>query len=194
MRVITIFFIALVLALSALSGEVYAQDSVIVPPHVQALPASVPVGTIIEYHGTTAPDGFFACTGQAFNPSTYPRLYAVLGKAATPDMRGMFVRGYDTRNIVDPDGASRSVGSLQVDAGRNISGSFSALLQTPTDIQAHGAFAVQKVQSASGHEDRRSAPETPIYELDASRSWGVAHTAMEFRPINISLLFCIKHD
>jgi hypothetical protein len=34
------------------------------------------------------------------------------------------------------------------------------------------------------------------YELkfDASRVWGASHTANEFRPINVAVNYCMKHD
>jgi hypothetical protein len=31
-------------------------------------------------------------------------------------------------------------------------------------------------------------------DIDASISWGAEHTAEEFRPVNIAILYCIKHD
>lgn len=54
----------------------------------------VPVGTINAYAGSTAPDGWLLCNGDAFSSATYPALYSVLGNVATtPDMRGLFPMG-----------------------------------------------------------------------------------------------------
>ncbi len=41
-----------------------------------------------------------------------------------PDARGQTIRGLDLAGAVDPDGASRDLGSLQVDAMQRITGSF----------------------------------------------------------------------
>lgn len=50
-----------------------------------------PVGTVIMYWGTTAPEGYFAMNGQSFSASQYPELYALLGNSSNvPDMRGFF--------------------------------------------------------------------------------------------------------
>ena len=49
-----------------------------------------------------------------------------------PDLRGYVLRGLDTAASVDPDGASRDLGSIQVDAMQRITGSFE------TDLHASG--------------------------------------------------------
>lgn len=48
-----------------------------------------PVGTVITYAGSTAPEGYLTCDGSAFSVTTYPLLYALLGSALLPDMRGL---------------------------------------------------------------------------------------------------------
>jgi hypothetical protein len=51
-----------------------------------------------------------------------------------------------------------------------------------------GESARHDWQSAAG--DRTAG----YINIDASRSWGASHTAAEFRPVNVAVLFCIKHD
>lgn len=74
----------------------------------------VPVGTILANFTTNVPSGFLLCDGSTFSSSTYPDLYSVLGTTTLPDLRGYFLRGLDTAAAVDPDGASRTVGSTQM--------------------------------------------------------------------------------
>lgn len=50
-----------------------------------------------------------------FDPSVYPKLYEFLGYAQTPDFRGFFLRMLDHSGTVDPEGATRTIGSLQGD-------------------------------------------------------------------------------
>jgi hypothetical protein len=147
-----------------------------------------PPGTIIMYYGTAAPDGYLACDGAAFSASSYPLLYALLGKATTPDMRGLFVRGRDPAGAVDPDGAARAVGSKQTDAGRPATGSVSRTVDN-RDPTASGVFSI-------GADTGNAKGSGGGYALnfDISRAWGANHTAPEFRPANICLLYCIKHD
>lgn len=80
-----------------------------------AVEAVVPVGTILSYGGTTAPDGFLICNGASISRAGYPALFAAIGTAFgtvdsnnfnIPDLRGRFVRGLDTNAVgseVDPD-------------------------------------------------------------------------------------------
>jgi hypothetical protein len=146
---------------------------------------SSPVGTIIMYAATTPPEGYFACNGSSFSATQYPELYAVLGKAQVPDMRGLFVRGYDTRNTVDPDGQTRTLLSKQGDAMRNLTGSFYVdRYGTPSSgVFADGGISGGKSGSGRGNGH--------LVSLDASRQ---VATATENRPKNICVLYCIKHD
>lgn len=159
-----------------------------------ALPATAqadPVGTVISYYGTAAPDGYFICNGETFDADTYPKLHAVLGSNVLPDLRGYFVRGYDTRNTVDPDGAGRALGSVQGDAIRNITGSLGWVKNRLFSV-ANGVFeginneGVGQAVDATGSSIKYSNA-----NFDASR---VVPTAPENRPKNKNLLYCIKHD
>lgn len=60
--------------------------------------ADSPIGSIIPYGGTTAPDGFLLCQGQEVSKTTYAELFAVIGTSFgsgdssttfnVPDLRG----------------------------------------------------------------------------------------------------------
>ena len=68
---------------------------------------AVPVGTILDYAGTTAPDGFVFCNGQALSRTQYDGLFAIIGTTygdggpgadqnthfRVPDLRGMVTAG-----------------------------------------------------------------------------------------------------
>ena len=161
------------------------------------LDVGVPVGTIITFYGTAAPTGYLACNGASFSASTYPKLRAVLGKSALPDLRGYFVRGYDTRNTVDPDGAARAIGSVQSFAMQNITGSISTLDTEPVlPCDYVTSFAGAFYSSGFKEGERAAIPSAGgagfyNFKFDASR---VVKTATETRPANVCLLYCIKHD
>ena len=53
----------------------------------------VPIGAIIPYHGTVAPDGYLLCDGEEFDTSVYNQLFILLGTSTTPDLRNMFIAG-----------------------------------------------------------------------------------------------------
>ena len=45
--------------------------------------SSIPVGTVIAYMGTSAPDGFLLMDGRYLSKTTYAALYAVIGDSQT---------------------------------------------------------------------------------------------------------------
>lgn len=80
--------------------------------------ADCPVGTINAYGGTTAPDGWLLCQGQAISRTDYADLFAVIGTAYgsgdgsttfnVPDMRESVPKGAgltgNSSNHMDADG------------------------------------------------------------------------------------------
>lgn len=103
----------------------------------------LPVGCIMMFPNERVPDGFMPCDGRELPIASYPELYAVIGhtfkpsepssldlfkKGKTakstnasktvfhlPDMRGLFVRGWDPERNVDSD-TDRKFGGMQEDA------------------------------------------------------------------------------
>ena len=64
-----------------------------------------PVGSIIEFNGATAPDGWFLCDGADVDAAGYPKLAQVLGAAPgasfkLPDLRNMAHRKMLTMSLV----------------------------------------------------------------------------------------------
>jgi hypothetical protein len=149
---------------------------------VESIPSTIPVGTVISYYGTTAPEGFLAMNGTTFSASDYPILYSLLGTVVLPDLRGCFVRGVG--------GKSAALGVKQQDAGRNLTGEFEGS-DGMVIGQWHGCFYVEGywggTTTGGGGRERR-------VELHADHQWGADHVADEFRPLNVALLYCIKHD
>ena len=60
------------------------------------VPVGVPIGSIMMWGSTSAPDGWKLCHGGTYDINIYPELYAVLGTATLPDMRGRFPLGAST--------------------------------------------------------------------------------------------------
>lgn len=80
----------------------------------------IPVGTVLDYAGSTPPPGFLACDGSALSRSLYQALFDTLGEAwgegdgvntfNLPMLAGYFTRGINNMNSglsADPDFASR---------------------------------------------------------------------------------------
>lgn len=74
---------------------------------------SYPAGCPIPYPGQTAPSGYLLMTGRIFSKTLYPQLAKLYPDGVLPDMRGMFIRGWDNGRLLDTpngyDGYLRSI-------------------------------------------------------------------------------------
>lgn len=80
------------------------------------IPGGIPTGVIVPYAANSAPSGWVICDGSlygrtALDPSPQVNLFGVIGTTygfttisnfAVPDLRGMFVRGFDNGRGLDP--------------------------------------------------------------------------------------------
>ena len=66
-------------------------------PYAISANNGVPVGAIMPFIGSEAPDGWAICNGGVL-PSTASELKTLLGSNNTPDLRGMFLRGAETNS------------------------------------------------------------------------------------------------
>jgi microcystin-dependent protein len=90
----------------------------------------VPAGTIMAFAGNNIPQGWLLCDGSVVGVSTYPNLYNAIGTgwgAGTgtgtfhlPDLRGMFLRGWDGIAGNDPDKANRTAQHTGGQSGNNV--------------------------------------------------------------------------
>jgi microcystin-dependent protein len=103
--------------LNITAGGVLAADPV--PP------GAIPSGTVWWFAGINPPTGWLFCDGTKLNIAIYPDLYAAIGRTFTPasvpssvfqipDLRGQFIRGWDSRTSGGVDNA-RAFGSFQND-------------------------------------------------------------------------------
>jgi microcystin-dependent protein len=142
---------------------------------------TVPLGGIMYYPVVTPPTGFLEANGAAVSRSLYSELFQIIGTTFgngdgistfnLPDLRALFVRGWDNSKGVDP---SRTFGSVQEDAFESHSHPFYWGQGAGTAMDVPG----NTVQNYSFH--------------------GIAGTQIgstggnETRPKNIALLGCIK--
>jgi len=92
--------------------------------------ADAPIGSIISYGGTTAPDGWMICNGDQVSKTTYSELYAVIGdsfKGAKadpasgnfylPDLREVTLKGVGTNYAyaINDHGTINNVGGFMED-------------------------------------------------------------------------------
>lgn len=155
----------------------------------------VPVGAVMSFAGNTCPNGWLSAAGSEVNRATYPDLFTYIGTTygpgngsttfRLPDLRGEFVRGLDNGRGVD---SGRALGTSQLDAFQNITGSVAPLTVTGAAANATGAFTAS-IDNISRLDYDNGAYSASTVTFDASR---VARTASETRPRNVALLYCIK--
>ena len=152
-----------------------------------------PTGGIMMFTVSGVPAGWLECDGSDISINDYGVLYGVIGQNYTtstlidkttrfqiPDMRGLFVRGWDHGKDVD---TGRSLGTTQDDAMQPISGS---IVTQSGNSQAKGAFGLGT--NIDGGFNGAGNPNDTI-TFDSSN---VTRTASETRPKNIALVYCIK--
>ena len=161
-----------------------------------------PIGTIITYMGTTAPQNYLACDDTAYNIADYPELAAFFeaqfgsvnyfgGDGTTtfkcPDLRGEFLRGTGT-NLHENQGSGASVGVHQdgtvINNVAGSDGSGNGLVWYDgafTNSNDNRDTSILASSSNTGTVKTTKGP-TSMTEM--------SHTS---RPTNTSVLYCIAY-
>lgn len=208
---------------ASLSSPVYGNSDTVMPANwglkiiLKALPTppsnAVPTGTILDYTGASAPDGYIVANGAELSRSTFSQLYqwAIAnnliveqelipttahgfygtGDGSTtftiPDLRGVFKRSAD---LVSNRGGS-DLGVYQEDGLPNITGRIGGLCFDNTDARngMTGAFywgSTDVYGAGGGHSDRYGY-------FDASRSSSIYGNSQYVQPKSVSILPILKY-
>ena len=156
------------------------------------------VGFCLPFYGETAPPGTLVCDGSEISREAYKELFQVLGTKAgagdgvttfnLPDLRGMFVRG--------TGGNAAELGVEQEDAIRNISGAImirGARDNSDSVGPAEGAFSYEAVNKTGLQFEFSSTNGTYVQNIIFTASNAVP-VAVENRPVNVALLWCIIYE
>jgi phage-related tail fiber protein len=142
----------------------------------------------------SVPAGFLECNGATVKRSDYPALFSLIGTTygagdssttfTLPDLRGEFIRGWDSGRTID---SGRALGSLQLDSIQNIQGSL-GLDDASISIPFTGPFYNAGRTNNTGA--RFSIGRGVKVGFDSSRT---VRASTETRPRNVSLLYCVKY-
>ena len=127
-------------------------------------------------------DSYLECNGQVVDSIKYPKLYTLMKNV--PDYRGIFLRGLG--------GNSASLGILQGDAIRNITGTMGGSSSDKAGLWDYGTGAFYQFNQGRDSVDYSGRYFSYVSQgmgFDASR---VVPTAEENRPINKAVRYFIK--
>ena len=142
----------------------------------------IPPGSIFTFATNTAPNGYLICNGSNLQISSYQKLYDAIGFIYNnapppgtfniPDLRGYFVRGFDSTNTIDP---GRVFGSTQID-----------------QFASHSHPFQSTNRQTIGDTDNVSGGNLPVTDYATNTYSTSAVGGPETRPKNIAMLICIK--
>jgi|GEM_PF-3485811 len=156
---------------------------------------SNPPGTVITFVSSACPGGYLTADGTSVSTAAYANLFSVMGYTFggsggsfnLPDLRGYFVRGYDSGAGRD---SGRAFASVQTDA---FQGHYHA--NNPDSATQYINYAGGGTQGWSGGGNYQGG----IYSLTTTgapapdTANGTPRTAAETRPKNIALQYCVKY-
>jgi microcystin-dependent protein len=138
------------------------------------------VGVVSYFAGSTPPTGWIKCNGAGLDTTAYAALYAVIGytfggSGATfniPDLRGLFIRGWD--HGVGRD-SGRAFGSYQADTIGYHRHSFTDELYVGNQLLPNATLA-QPYNASTTTDTTTTVP-----------------ASGEGRPKNVAMIACIKY-
>jgi len=175
------------LAVSQIVDLTYDGTNFVISAGVPYTADIMPIGTMLDYAGTSAPSGFLLCYGQEVSRSTYANLFSAIGTAFgvgdgsstfnIPDCRGRTKVGLDNLGGSSADRiTSANADSLnntgfgsETDAGTN--GTTGSHTLTVSQIPAH-THAVNDGTPASGTERTYSSTGSSGEQVETTTSTG----------------------
>lgn len=111
--------------IKGLKAGVASTDAATVAQTQTATLASTPIGSILDYAGSSAPSGWLLCYGQTVSRTTYSALFTAIGTAfgvgdgastfGLPDLRGRVIAGKDNMGGTSADRLTAQTGGLDGD-------------------------------------------------------------------------------
>ena len=163
-----------VIEVKAYADDLMAKHVAAANPHPQY---DLPVGIPLPWPTATAPAGWLKCNGAVFDKVKYPKLALAYPAGKLPDLRGVFIRGWD-------DGRG-------VDAEREILNYASDKLRKHSHSLLFGSGIGQKVP-AINEEYRQGADKAYFAGSGASGIYITEEGENETAPCNIAFNYIIR--
>jgi microcystin-dependent protein len=178
---------------TAPSGSVYVADGAgsgewIIPETIDPEDVAIPVGTIVQYAGNTAPDGWLLCYGQEISRTTYSELFSAIGETFgagngsttfnIPDCRGRIIAGKDDMGGVP---ASRLSTNISGDVIGATGGEQTHQLTTTESPELLGETSVD------GSHTHTINGATNLFVYVTSGGLGTSNATRDRRGVNMSI-------
>lgn len=161
----------------------------------------VPVSAVMAFAGSTVPNNWLECAGQAISRSTYSVLYAIIGTTYgpgdgtttfnLPDLRGYFVRGWNHGAGSNPD-TGRAIGSVQSDDNKSHTHVFTGNALPPhSHSYTIGSADVNGGIAADG-ANANGSPGTSSNSAGTPSGTNSNSGGTEARPFNVAMMYCIR--
>ena len=203
------------------SNSIYGNSDTVTPENyalkliLKALPTppsnAVPTGTILDYTGNTAPDGYIIANGAELSRTTFAKLFQWVvannllvnqssisstahgfygsGNGSTtftiPDLRGVFKRSSD----LSSGRGGANLGIYQPDGLPNITGFVPLAYRNNSNKPISGAFYDAGYTISNGSDDKT----TNSFGFDASRSNPIYGASEYVQPKSVSILPILKY-
>lgn len=150
------------------------------------VPDNLPVGIPLPWPLATPPTGWIICNGQPFDKARCPQLAKAYPNGVLPDLRGVFIRGWDNGRNLD---GGRTLLSFQGDAIRNITGYYVQRLAGNSYWTDCGGAFYQEGKAFGHNAINDGGNGATTKKFDASR---VVPTAKENRPVNMAFNYIVR--
>lgn len=157
------------------------------PPNMplQQIYANTPLGTVLSFAGSKAPNGYLLCDGKSYAVADYEDLYAVIGNTYGGD-----TENFNVPNLVDKFIQGSSTSGTEKEAGLpNITGSF-VPWGYQNNLAPSGAFS-QSREDASSFNAYGNTTGSQI-NFDASRSNAIYGNSDTVQPPALTMVYIIK--
>ncbi|QLV83011.1 tail fiber protein [Enterobacter cloacae] len=139
--------------------------------------SALPVGVPVPWPSATPPTGWLKCNGAAFSLAQYPRLAVAYPTGTLPDLRGVFIRGWDDGRGLD---SGRAILSYAADKMRK---------------HTHGFLFGNGDGTATSavHEQSRKAAATTYYAVSGSSGVYITEEGQnETAPCNTAFNYIVR--
>lgn len=157
-------------------------------------------GVIKIWSTSVAPSGYFECNGQAVSRTIYSKLFSVIGTTYgngdgsttfnLPDLRGMFIRGWDNGRGLDTQ-VNRAFGTVQLDTFASHTHYMFA-----NQVINHGPYPSSLTQVPFREDGSDEKNEYTMRGTNVAATIGLTSSSgnsTETKPVNINLMYIIKY-